>query len=75
MEHDVHSCPTLPATQDMFVEQVNALETCKQYFNNSPFSNTHNPGWRNHPNLSCRRGNSGQLQQQGNQFQGNQSNG
>ncbi|RVW46414.1 Retrovirus-related Pol polyprotein from transposon 297 [Vitis vinifera] len=74
-EHGVQSCPTLPAVQDMFTKQVNALRTYNQYSSNSPHSNTYNPGWRNHPNLSWREGNNGQFQQQGNQFQGNQTNG
>ncbi|RVW51436.1 hypothetical protein CK203_097189 [Vitis vinifera] len=59
----------------MFTEQANALGTYKQYSSNSPYSNTYNPGWRNHPNLSWMGGNNGQFQQQGNQFQGNQTNG
>ncbi|RVX18356.1 Retrovirus-related Pol polyprotein from transposon 17.6 [Vitis vinifera] len=61
-EHGVQSCPTLPAVQDMFTEQANALGTYKQYSSNSPYSNTYNPGWRNHPNLSWRGGNNGQFQ-------------
>ncbi|KAL6325997.1 hypothetical protein AAG906_038489 [Vitis piasezkii] len=52
-EYGVQSCPTLPV-QDMFTEQANALGTYKQYSSNSPYSNTYNPGWRNHPNLSWR---------------------
>ncbi|RVW81639.1 Retrovirus-related Pol polyprotein from transposon 17.6 [Vitis vinifera] len=59
----------------MFTEQANALGTYKQYSSNFPYSNTYNPGWRNHPNLSWRGGNNGQFQQQGNRFQGNQTNG
>ncbi|RVX23466.1 hypothetical protein CK203_000885 [Vitis vinifera] len=51
-EHGVQSCPTLLIVQDMFLEQTNALGTYKQYSSNSPYSNTYNPGWRNHPNLS-----------------------
>ena len=74
-EHGVQSCPTLPAVQDMFTEQANALGTYRQYSSNSPYSNTYNPSWRNHPNLSWRGGNNGQFQQQGNRFQGNQTNG
>ncbi|XP_034681081.1 uncharacterized protein LOC117911023 [Vitis riparia] len=74
-EHGVQSCPTLPTVQDMFTEQANALGTYKQYSSNSPYSNTYNPGWRNHPNLSWRGANNGQFQQQGNRFQGNQTNG
>ena len=53
-KHGVQSCPTLPIMQDMFSEQANALRTYKQYSSNSPYSNTYNPGWRNHPNLSWR---------------------
>lgn len=44
MEHDVHSCPTLTAVQDMFFEQANAIGTYKQPMNNFPYSNTYNPG-------------------------------
>ena len=62
-EHGVQSCPTLPAVQDMFTEQANALGRYKQYSSNSPYSNTCNPGWRNRPNLSWREGNNGQFQQ------------
>ena len=63
MKHGVQSCPTLPPVQDMFSEQDNSLETYKQYSSNSPYSNTYNSGWRNHPNLSWRGGNNGQFQQ------------
>ena len=61
MEHGVQSCPTRPVVQKMFLEQANVLGTFKQYSNNCPYSNTYNPGWRNHPNLSWRRGNNGQF--------------
>ncbi|KAL6332682.1 hypothetical protein AAG906_010022 [Vitis piasezkii] len=50
-EHGVQSCPTLPQARYVY-EQANALGTYKQYSSNSPYSNTYNPGWRNHPNLS-----------------------
>ena len=60
-EHGVQSCPTLLAVQNMFSEQANVLGTFKQYSNNCPYSNTYNPGWRNHPNLSWRRSNNGQF--------------
>ncbi|KAL6315760.1 hypothetical protein AAG906_007186 [Vitis piasezkii] len=43
IEHGVQSCPTLPAMQDMFSEQSNALGAYKQYSSNSPYSNTYNP--------------------------------
>ena len=50
-EHLVTECPTIPAVREMFVEQANVIGYSKQP-NNSPYSNTYNPGWRNHPNLS-----------------------
>ena len=68
MEHGVQSCSTLLVVQNMFSKQANSLRTYKQYLSNSSYSNTYNPGWRNHPNLSWRGGNNGQ-------FQGNQTNG
>ncbi|KAL6329156.1 hypothetical protein AAG906_011611 [Vitis piasezkii] len=40
--------------QAKLATQANALGTYKQYSSNSPYSNTYNPGWRNHPNLSWR---------------------
>ena len=44
MEHDVHSCPTLPTVQDIFFEHANGIGTYKQPMNNFPYSNTYNPG-------------------------------
>ncbi|XP_042449055.1 uncharacterized protein LOC122033980 [Zingiber officinale] len=36
------------------VEQVDAINNYAQKPNNNPYSNTYNPGWRNHPNFSYR---------------------
>ncbi|KAL6344606.1 hypothetical protein AAG906_002512 [Vitis piasezkii] len=72
-EHGVQSCPTL-LRQDMFTEQANALGTYKQYSSNSPYSNTYNPGWRNHPNLSWREVTMA-VSTEGNRFRGNRTNG
>ena len=52
MEHDAHSCPMLPTTQNMFSEQDNAIGTHKITNENSPYSNTSNPGWKNHSIMS-----------------------
>ena len=52
MEHGVQSCPTLLVVQDMLSKQANALRTYNQYFSNSPYSSTYNPGRKNHLNLS-----------------------
>ena len=62
-------------------EQVNALEGFQPRVRNDPFSNTYNPGWRNHPNFSWKNNNQQQqpqpqyqLYQRTNQFQGQSSN-
>ncbi|XP_071939272.1 uncharacterized protein [Coffea arabica] len=50
MDHCTDSCPIL---QEDGAEQVNMAggvpAPCRQY---DPYSNTYNPGWRDHPNLS-----------------------
>ena len=49
-DHLVEQCPGLPIIK---AEQANVLNTFrKPNPNNNPFSETYNPGWRNHPNLS-----------------------
>ena len=50
-EHLIRKCPTIPAVREMFMEQANVVGFVK-HSNNSPFSNTFNSRWRNHPNLS-----------------------
>ncbi|RVW71373.1 hypothetical protein CK203_060932 [Vitis vinifera] len=54
-EHLVSECPTIPAVREMFMDQANVVGFVK-HSNSSPFSNTFNPGWRNHPNLSWKSG-------------------
>ena len=39
------------------VEHANAMQTYGQRPQNNPYSNTYNPGWRNHPNFSYRNNN------------------
>jgi len=39
------------------VEQVNAMQKFNPRPQNNPYSNTYNPGWRNHPNFSHRNNN------------------
>ena len=47
------SCDTmLPTIQNMFSEQDNAIGTHKITNENSPYSNTSNPGWKNHSIMS-----------------------
>ncbi|RVW33149.1 hypothetical protein CK203_094832 [Vitis vinifera] len=55
IEHLVSECPTIPTVREMFMEQANAIGFVK-HSNSFPFSNTFNPGWRNHPNLSWNNG-------------------
>ncbi|XP_060972621.1 uncharacterized protein LOC133038474 [Cannabis sativa] len=60
--HNDQSCPPFLET---FSEEANALHSYGKP-NDSPFSNTYNPNWRNHPNFSWRQ-NQPQMNQ-GNQF-------
>ncbi|KAM6553921.1 hypothetical protein CsatB_014683 [Cannabis sativa] len=60
--HNDQSCPSFRET---FSEEANALHSYGKP-NDSPFSNTYNPNWRNHPNFSWRQ-NQPQMTQ-GNQF-------
>jgi hypothetical protein len=45
--HLAQTCPSLPAFVESPMEQVNTF--------NRPFSETYNPGWRNHPNFSWKQ--------------------
>jgi hypothetical protein len=47
--HQVNNCPTAVNYTDVSNEQVNATFSRP---GNDPYSNTYNPGWRNHPNFS-----------------------
>ncbi|XP_026396366.1 uncharacterized protein LOC113290999 [Papaver somniferum] len=52
-DHLVDNCPQLHAFQESRPEQANVLY---QKHENNPYSQTHNPGWRNHPNFSWSKG-------------------
>ena len=47
--HRVNNCPTIGNYIDVSHKQVNAAFP---RLGNDPYSNTYNPGWRNHPNFS-----------------------
>jgi hypothetical protein len=47
--HYVNDCPTIGNYTDVSHEWVNAAFS---RLSNDPYSNTYNPGWRNHPNCS-----------------------
>jgi hypothetical protein len=51
MGHATHECPTIPAFKEVLHDQANAMNTYKKPFQ-SPYVETYNPGWRNHPNFS-----------------------
>ncbi|XP_026378370.1 uncharacterized protein LOC113272787 [Papaver somniferum] len=55
LEHYTKDCPTIPAFQEVLHDQENAMNTYKRPFS-SPYSETYNPNWRNHPNFSWRNG-------------------
>ena len=54
-KHSTNDCPTLPFFKECLHEQANALNTFQRP-NHSPYLQTYNPGWRNHPNFSWKSG-------------------
>ena len=51
-------------SQDTSIEQLNAFNNFQRSQGN-PYSNTYNPGWRNHPNFSWANQGGGQNPNQG----------
>ncbi|XP_022852000.1 uncharacterized protein LOC111373667 [Olea europaea var. sylvestris] len=51
--HLTHDCPNIPVFKEVLHDQANAINTFKKPFP-SPFSETYNQQWRNHPNFSWR---------------------
>ena len=47
-------CPSAAGYPDFYVEQANILNNYEKPFA-SPFPETYNPNWRNHPNFSWRQ--------------------
>jgi hypothetical protein len=64
--HLTKDCLTIPAFKEVLHEQANATNAYQRPFS-SPYSETYNPNWRNHPNFSWRNG------QSTNEFQGSSS--
>uniref|UniRef100_A0A2N9EJX0 Reverse transcriptase domain-containing protein n=1 Tax=Fagus sylvatica TaxID=28930 RepID=A0A2N9EJX0_FAGSY len=48
-EHPTKDCPMLPSVVGVFEEHCGAIGNFRKPF--SPYSETSNPGWRNHPNF------------------------
>ena len=51
IEHQGEHCPTIPSIREIVAEQANVVGQYKPPIN-APYSNTYNPNWRNHLNLS-----------------------
>ena len=49
--HTTQMCPSIAGYPDFYTEQANALNNFGKPLV-SPFSETYNPNWKNHPNLS-----------------------
>lgn len=55
--HLKKDCPTIPTFQEVLHEQANVANAYQRPFS-SPYSETYNFNWRNHPNFSWRNGQS-----------------
>jgi hypothetical protein len=55
-EHSTNDCLTLPSFKECLHEQAHALNNFQRP-NHNPYSQTYNPGWRNHPNFSWKSDN------------------
>jgi hypothetical protein len=62
MGHPTSECPNIPILKEALHDQVNSINTFKKPFP-SPYSETYNPEWRNHPNFSWRNNNHVQVPQ------------
>ena len=69
MGHLTQDCHTLSEMKGVYEEQCNALDTYKKPY--GPFSESYNPGWKNHPNFSWRDSNQ-QAQSSGGQWRSEQ---
>jgi len=55
-EHSTNDCPTLTSFKEYLHEQAHASNSFQRP-NHNPYSQTYNPGWRNHPNFSWKSDN------------------
>ena len=49
--HSIENCPSSLAFVECSMEQVNAFNDFQKQ-SSGPYSETYNPGWRNHPNFA-----------------------
>ena len=61
-QHAFEMCPFVDVN-NLPMEQAQVVGSFPRY--NNPYSNTYNPGWRNHPNFSWRNDQQGQGMGQG----------
>jgi hypothetical protein len=54
--YETNDCPTLPSFKECLHEQAHALKSFQRPIH-SPYSQTYNPGWRNHPNFNWKSDN------------------
>jgi hypothetical protein len=52
--HSAQNYPSVLVFFEYLMEQVNAFNDYKKQ-SNGPYSETYNPGWRNHPNFSWKQ--------------------
>jgi hypothetical protein len=55
-EYATNDSPTLPSFKECLHEQAHVLNSFQRP-NHNPYSQTYNPGWRNHPNFSWKSDN------------------
>jgi hypothetical protein len=52
--HSVQNCPFAPVFFEYLMEQANTFNDYRKQ-STEPYSETYNPGWRNHPNFSWKQ--------------------
>ena len=53
MKHLTNECPTIPTFKEVLHDQANAMNMVKKSYA-SPYLETYNSRWRNHPNFNWR---------------------
>ena len=51
MEHPTNECATIPTFKEVLHDQANAMNMVQKSYS-SPYSETYNYRWKNHPNFS-----------------------
>ena len=60
LSRQIASLTTVKLTEshdhDSYSDQANAIDVMRKPLNYNPYSNTYNPGWRDHPNFLWSQG-------------------